>query len=1116
MSEQGDAAPKVVTATELLDYREREWAPRLRRASLAAECPVPDDFRTQTLKCLGMVYRRQPDDYHRGLVLRRWPAAHVLSTIGVATDHYVGGTFWPSLIEGVEVPGGQGFQGEWGQAFLANLERLGLPTFDDSGDAGTKYVGRILMHSGMPTMCLYDYFSLVTGRRQQVAGLEPNDLVAWVTARDARGQLHNVARPVARFLRYGGEFAADVTDRVFDLLDVVAAGGDGADVPLPVRFREVAVEMRTTGELGVVRRRADRGSSDADRQPRLVVDPFGIGPLLRLPAVGDAPDGRATWVVGLDTESRLVPTRALNPALHEPAPATEVALPHPVRVATVALATREDLTVTMTIVDDADPLLAFGEDGQRLPTGSPLPGRPTWLLFPGEVGELRAAGSKMLTESPLPPGWAGWSLVLADLQGASSVSVGEAGRSHAVRSVVAARVVADEPVRGVRTTGGLPVVATLPSVQLPGEADDADWEVVLLDGDGNGVARWASADPDSGVDPDAVWDAVPRPVVGAYTVRVRGPWGRGATRSLMVVEGLQATYSPPWRRFVPRGLQPVDVRIAVADGVEVPRTAARLGEREVEHYLRAGAHGTAVTLVISPPHMSVAHQTASATTAPATRPLSLFREELAADPGVLILHVGESASPTLRVLTPAGVVQEIPPGAGRHGVYQFDLSRIHDTLVAHPQVRLALDADGELLVGRVRPQALFTGIELVDDVLELADCVDVEGLTALVYAVRAPWRGATALPIADGQVELPASLHSAGPLRVLVRIEDPWVPEEAPAWPAAGRSVLVEAAGHVTDGDADETAFSSWLAGSGDLPVNLDYTRLWTVRGLLGGLDLGERAGVVAQAVEDAAYADPRKALVALTGSGVPDRSIASLIVRTGLAWADLSAAHDGEPPTWTGRGALPAALISAADLAWSADEVAAAVDVCGSIAVELANGRDPAATFGRLDDAAEVFDQLPAMRDEFVRRTGLVPKGLLSGDSRIVAAMDFVRERRHPDLEFLVRHAHKVLAEAERLIGMLDDPRTTAAFSARRHPNRDGGWRVIPSLSLALALAARHAARGHRAAHGWVTARQRMWGDLAKVAPQLVTIDLIVAGLLVASPARPIPFDSSNEEIDA
>lgn len=1106
MSEQTGVAPEVVTPQGLLDRRERVWAHRLSTVSLAAEYPVDDEFRGQTLECLGLLYRRASNSRARARVLRRWPAVHVLSTTGVATDHYVAGTFWPSLTKLIGTPLDQTVCQEWGEAFLDNLSTLDLPTFDASNDAGTRYVGRILMHSGMPTLCLADFYRLISERRNKVAGLSSADFVAWVSARAARKQLHDVAKPVARFLQYGNEFAVDVTDRAFDLLDAIAAGGDGTDVPLPDRFRQIAVELNAQGEIHPVSRTLSRSGGASDQQPRLVIDPFGQGLVLRLPAVGDAPDGSANWVVGLDASSQRVATRPLAPGLNEPAPQTDVALAMPVRIATVAMAGREDLTVTLTVVDGTDPLLAFGEDGVRLPAGLPLPSRPTWLLFPGDPAKLEAEGAAVLSESPLPPGWSGWCLLLVDLEKCESVRVladDHTYRSHGVRKYATARVVADDPVRGVRTSTGLPVISSLPTVLIPDELGEANWEVALLDGSGELVARWVSGGGND--DPNSIWDAVPRPLAGAFTVRVRGPWGRGSTRTVKIIEGLHASFNPPWRRFVTRGLQPCKVKVAVAEGIETPRTELDFDERELEHYLRVGSRGDHTTLVVTPPHMSIAYQSASTTTAPSIKPLRLFREDIVEDPGTLILDIGETASPILNVVISAGVVQDVEPGAGRNGVYQFNLAKIVDTLTAHPQAKLALDADGELVVGHIRPQSLFSGVELVDDMLEFVDCVDVDGLTALVYAVRAPWREPASLPVTDARIELPQRLRGAGPLRVVLRIEDPWVPEPVPAWPVIGRSILVEAEGHPSDGEADENALSAYLAGEGEFPAgDLDFTRLWTIRGLIGGLALEERAGDVVRAIDKAIFADPRRALNALTASRVPDRSIPALIVRTGLAWAELAAAHDDEPPTWTGRGALPAALISAADLRWSEDEVLAAVDVCGTVVTELVTGRDPEAKTGRLDDSADLFDNMPGLRDSFVRQAGLVPSGLLSGDARVIAAMEFIKQRHDPDLSFFVRNAHTLLDESVRMLRILDDPRATAEFEARRHPTREGGWRVVPEISLALALAARHASRGHEVARNWVNAKQRIWGDLAKAVPQLVTADLLIAELLVASSSPP------------
>ena len=78
---------------------------------------------------------------------------------------------------------------------------------------------------------------------------------------------------------------------------------------------------------------------------------------------------------------------------------------------------------------------------------------------------------------------------------------------------------------------------------------------------------------------------------------------------------------------------------------------------------------------------------------------------------------------------------------------------------------------------------------------------------------------------------------------------------------------------------------------------------------------------------------------------------------------------------------------------------------------------------------------------------------------------MEFVKQRRDPRLEWLIKHAHKILDETERMLRILDDPVTQAAFNARRHPDATGGWRVVPTISLGLALAARHAARGNATA---------------------------------------------------
>lgn len=1088
---------RKVTSAELLEIREKQWRQRAEAISLAAETfdEIPAHRREQTLAAYGRLQAKLGPGAARDRLLRRYPAVHVLATAGVAADHYERGTFWPKLTAILGITPDPEFQRDWGEAFLDNLRRLGLPTFENDGDAGTRYVGRILLHAGMPTYCLGDFFRTLAWKRSCTPGLTAEEFVSWAAAKAAGSGFANVDMPVQRFVRYGDEFAVDVADRAFELLDTITSGAPADDVLLPQRFWSAAQQLYVQRGIESASVSVSGAHAGVVLRPRLVVDPFGQGLLLRLPPVGDAPDGQAVWVVTLDEDTQRVATESLLPGSTEPAPQTDVAIPKPVRSASVALAGREHLQLPLSVVDDKDPLLVFGEDGELIARGSPLPAARVWLLFPGDPETLSATGEiRIITESPLPPRWSGFCLVHVDLSDAASVSVG--GSTRTVRKFDAAQIEAPSSVRGVRTTSGLPVIAEPPHIQIPKSMANASWDVTLHDTSGEVIARHRVTGED---DPNQLWDKVPRPLVGSFTVRVRGPWGRGASRTFTIVECLSVTFTPGWRRFVPGGLQPCAAQIRVTGGVELSRSEMDFDERKRESLLRVGSHSQTRSLIVAPPHMTVAYQSADFGISPSVRPLSLIREDVQDRPGELILDIGAAAEPTLHVIANNRVVQTVASRCGRAGIYRFDLAQVVDTLRDYPQATLALSRDGELVIATLRPRTLFGGIELDGDVLVLVDCVPIEGLSAYLFATRAPWRQPACVPVVDGRVVLPTWLVNAGPIRVMVRIEDPWVPLPAPGWPQAGKSRLVEADGWVIGGDAEETAISMFLAGEPSQSVDvIDFVRLWTVRALLPALGLGARITDIADAIDTEIYGNPAAALAALTGSEAPSEAIPSLMVRSGLAWANLADAHENSVPPWTKRGALPAALLSAADSLWSEEEIEAAISVCGDAVNGLLDGADPYAAAGRIDSSADLLDENPSLREQFIQAARLVPQGLLSADSRVLAAMDLVAERRDPRLDWLMRNARSVLREGERLIRMIGDPTTQAAFDARRHLTRTDGWRVLPAISMALALAARHAARGHGEAGKWMVREQRPWADLAEVVPQLVTIDLIIAELIV------------------
>jgi hypothetical protein len=72
-------------------------------------------------------------------------------------------------------------------------------------------------------------------------------------------------------------------------------------------------------------------------------------------------------------------------------------------------------------------------------------------------------------------------------------------------------------------------------MRIPTGMANADWDISLLNSAGDVIARRRVAGSE---DPNALWDEISRPAVGTFTLRIRGPWGRGASRNFTIVEGL--------------------------------------------------------------------------------------------------------------------------------------------------------------------------------------------------------------------------------------------------------------------------------------------------------------------------------------------------------------------------------------------------------------------------------------------------------------------------------------------------------------------------------------------------------------------------------------------------
>ena len=1106
--------PRVVTRRELLRRREEEWGKRLLPGSLVAEFTKAAAVHTeQALGALGHLFAKA-NGGDRYVLLRRYPAVQVLATSQVATEHYDHGTFWPALCRLAGLPNdGQQIQKEWGTAFIDNLRTLDLPTFEDASDSGARFVGRILMHSGVPTYCLGDYFRVVAERRRAVPGIDASQFVEWAVDRARQDRLYNVDKPVQRFLRYGGEFALDVTDRVFELLDIVSTGGSGDEVPLPPRFAEAARWLRDQGGIETVTQ-VVRGRQAA-AQPHLHLDPYGRGPVLRLPSVGDTADGTVTWVVTMDGHEERVTSTALWPGFHEPAPQVDVPIARPVRAAVAALPGHESLAYTLPVVDDNDPLLAFEEDGRALRTTVPFPGAPVWLLLPGSIDDLRSQGElTVLAPGVLPPGWSGWSLVLVDLASVSSVQVG-GGSPHVVRSGAEARIVMPQPVPTVRSLDGEPIFAEPPLVALP-EDVDAEWSASVQDDQGNVLVRRTLRHSDDVVE---LWSQLTRPLSGRFTLKVRGPWGRGANRRFTIIEGLDVEATPRWRRMTGRGLVPASVRVHVPEGFTAGPSQMHLDSRTVTRPLIVDCGPVSMRLSVEVPHMSVSHVCDDHVSAPSVTSLRLFTEDLLDDPGSIVLDVGADAEPVLHVLTPDGGPQLVRSKGGARGqAYRFDLREVTDTLAASRSLRISLDPDAALVIGTVRPRQLFTEVRMEGARLIFDDCANIEGLSALCYATMAPWCPAVAVPVEDGQADLPPSLVDVGSLLVAVRIDDPWVPVPVPPWPGARSSRFVEGAGTPLDGDATELALSRLLAGDEDLPESFAAdSRAWDTLDRLWALHLADRFGEVRARLSQAIQARPQNALLELLASSATVDRMPFLLIRSGLAWTPVEEPrHEEATVAWSRRSAMVLALLGAWDLD-DEDGFDAVVAVCGDDVTQVVTGTDPSAAAGRFDEVIDRLAKMPQdVRESIMASAAFVPRGLLHQDSRALAAKQLLDRRDDDDLRWLRWKVQGLLHDLEGTLRSVEFEAGLAAVRARRHPTADHGWRVMPAWSIGMAIVARLAAHGIVAGDQLTPDSARAWEDLAQVAPDLVTIDLILAELLVRAHHLQSPGALVMPQLDA
>lgn len=1060
---------------------EEVWAPQLRGRSLVGEAFMDNDPTQQPLMALrafGRVYARSHQPYSE---LARRPAALLVAMTWLGAEKYDAGGYWPRLWEEVGRPPAVEEQRHWGSAYLDALRSQGLPLFD----VGQTYVGNVLMHAGLPTSELDDFFALLERARRSV-GEDPAAVVRWIREEVDRGRAR-ISKAAGRFLVDGQEVAEDLVHRCHELLGRVVRG-ETTDVPLGARFLAAAQQHHADSRRHPVPQPRREGVVRDSTAAALRLDITTGQITVDLPFVPDASPG-FTWQIVADGHAEVLRPRTSWGSSRVGAVAASWDVPRPVTA--VAVSSRDLPPFRVPVVDPQAPVLLFNQQGNRVAPDASLPKDDLWVLRPSSQ-PLTGGTTRLVAAMDAPAGWSGWSLELLDLGETSTVAWGR--QTFRVRGLSRARVVTGEPIVGV-SSSGLPVQSTRPTVELPQGSRPEDWTITVVDA----VTQKVVSVPR---DPDDLFPEVHGPVVGRFDITVRGPLGRGRQAAVAVAESLAVAYAPACRSIRSDGLNAATAHLTTAAGghLDLPGTL-RFGPAEQSLSTTVSAGTESLDLEVTPPAMSVCLVRDGVAGPYVYGPLDALTEELG--DAELLLRLPDEAPRHVALVIGRGTPSRQVLEATRHqsGPLRLPLARAADTarrLGAGDMVFEGVEEPSVLL--RFRPRRLAEAVMLGGRGLRLVGG-SAAAVEAVLWAVYAPWLGCRVAAVdGGGEFDVPDDFNGQGPLAVIVRVVDDWNPQPPPASPT-GFDVL-----HVDLPTAPSvSSVTRWLAQA------VPSLRAHDVQQLVDVLVMASAVGDERERLFPSWIVDHVVDVLASAGGGVsaairrvaPDVEVqARLLVDSGLASRSLGG--------WTEEGA--AAQMSTPLLgALSVDSRVLDDDRCREVITEALGdafvavargGTDPAASAGRFDSSVERLaesDQWDAVR----HAANLVPQRFLDADARASAALDLCERRRAPDLQATTRSAQRLVMGARWALKQSGLRGAVDAIDARRESGRCDGWLSLSALSLAFALLARFSAAGHDGdIAGTLRSAAPHWRALVAVAPGMVARDLALAQALVLGDA--------------
>jgi hypothetical protein len=169
-----------------------------------------------------------------------------------------------------------------------------------------------------------------------------------------------------------------------------------------------------------------------------------------------------------------------------------------------------------------------------------------------------------------------------------------------------------------------------------------------------------------------------------------------------------------------------------------------------------------------------------------------------------------------------------------------------------------------------------------------------------------------------------------------------------------------------------------------------------------------------------------------------------------------------------------------------------------------LEGRRDDDREVGGFGATATIMDGMSARQvDELWSAAQVVPNGLLHRDSRSAAAKQLFDVRRAPKLGPVLHLIRNDLGRTRRALIDIAPPAVNGQLDARLDKTPGSPWGLLPAASFAWAAMARLRARDSSAVARMSPATRQAWCEMAKLAPDYVGMDIVLADALVQSANR-------------